>query len=51
MIKLGKTYGNLMVDLRATNEKLRTRAQHIVTLAEHGGSIRAASGAPEPTAS
>ncbi|MBA0124888.1 N-acetylmuramic acid 6-phosphate etherase [Haloechinothrix sp. YIM 98757] len=30
MIKLGKTYGNLMVDLRATNEKLRDRARRIV---------------------
>jgi N-acetylmuramic acid 6-phosphate (MurNAc-6-P) etherase len=23
MVRLGKTYGNLMVDVRATNEKLR----------------------------
>ena len=30
MIKLGKTYGNLMVDLRATNEKLRDRSQRII---------------------
>jgi len=30
MIKLGKVYGNLMVDLRATNEKLRDRAIRIV---------------------
>ncbi len=30
MIKLGKVYGNLMVDLRATNAKLRDRAQRIV---------------------
>ena len=30
MIQLGKTYGNLMVDLRATNEKLRDRAVRIV---------------------
>jgi N-acetylmuramic acid 6-phosphate etherase len=30
MIKLGKVYGNLMVDLRATNEKLRDRSQRIV---------------------
>ncbi len=35
MIRLGKTYGNLMVDLRATNNKLRDRAKRIVsTLAE-----------------
>lgn len=31
MIRLGKTYGPLMVDLRATNAKLRTRAIRIVT--------------------
>ena len=30
MIRLGKTYGNLMVDLRASNEKLRDRAVRIV---------------------
>jgi N-acetylmuramic acid 6-phosphate etherase len=30
MIKLGKVYGNLMVDLNATNEKLRDRSQRIV---------------------
>lgn len=30
MIKLGKVYGNLMVDVRATNEKLRRRALSIV---------------------
>ncbi|MCI0378858.1 MAG: N-acetylmuramic acid 6-phosphate etherase [Gemmataceae bacterium] len=30
MIRLGKTYGNLMVDLRATNEKLRARTNRIV---------------------
>jgi len=33
MIRLGKTYGNLMVDLQATNAKLRRRAQHIVAQA------------------
>ncbi|MFY1677562.1 MULTISPECIES: N-acetylmuramic acid 6-phosphate etherase [unclassified Streptomyces] len=33
MIRLGKTYGNLMVDLRATNEKLRARSRRIVSLA------------------
>ena len=37
MIRLGKTYGNLMVDVAATNEKLRARVQRIV---------RAATGAP-----
>jgi len=30
MIRLGKTYGNLMVDLRAWNEKLVDRSQRIV---------------------
>lgn len=30
MIKLGKVYGNLMVDLKATNEKLEERAVRIV---------------------
>jgi N-acetylmuramic acid 6-phosphate etherase len=30
MVRLGKTYGNLMVDLRATNGKLRERAARIV---------------------
>lgn len=30
MIRLGKTYGNLMVDLRATNVKLRDRSERIV---------------------
>ena len=31
MIRLGKTYGNLMVDLKATNSKLIIRARRIVT--------------------
>jgi N-acetylmuramic acid 6-phosphate etherase len=30
MVRLGKTFGNLMVDLRATNGKLRERAARIV---------------------
>ncbi len=34
MIRLGKTYGNLMVDLRATNAKLRARAERIVSEVE-----------------
>ena len=33
MIRLGKTYGNLMVDLQATNSKLRARARRIVSVA------------------
>ena len=30
MVQLGKTYGNLMVDLRATNHKLLLRARRLV---------------------
>jgi N-acetylmuramic acid 6-phosphate etherase len=30
MIRLGKTYGNLMVDLKATNNKLKDRSERIV---------------------
>ena len=30
MIKTGKVYGNLMVDLKATNEKLRDRSERII---------------------
>jgi N-acetylmuramic acid 6-phosphate etherase len=30
MVRLGKTFGNLMVDMRATNDKLRDRGQRIV---------------------
>ncbi|MEU6666541.1 N-acetylmuramic acid 6-phosphate etherase [Streptomyces sp. NPDC046727] len=33
MIRLGKTYGNLMVDVRASNDKLRARSHRIVSLA------------------
>lgn len=32
MIRLGKAYGNLMVDLRATNEKLRDRSARLLML-------------------
>ncbi len=32
MVRLGKTWGNLMVDLRATNAKLRDRGERIVML-------------------
>lgn len=31
MVLIGKTYGNLMVDLTATNEKLKDRSQRIVS--------------------
>lgn len=30
MVRLGKTYGNVMVDLQLTNEKLRVRASRII---------------------
>jgi N-acetylmuramic acid 6-phosphate etherase len=33
MVRLGKTFGNLMVDLQATNEKLRARAVRIIAYA------------------
>jgi N-acetylmuramic acid 6-phosphate etherase len=33
MIRLGKTFGNLMVDVAATNEKLRARVRRIVRAA------------------
>ncbi|HBM75624.1 MAG TPA: N-acetylmuramic acid 6-phosphate etherase, partial [Clostridiaceae bacterium] len=33
MIKLGKVYSNLMVDLKTSNEKLIARAKRIVMLA------------------
>ena len=32
MVRMGKTYSNLMVDLSATNEKLGERSQRIVTV-------------------
>lgn len=55
MVKLGKTYGNLMVDVQPTNRKLRKRAIGIVAeacgipmteaeaaLADTGGNVKAA---------
>jgi N-acetylmuramic acid 6-phosphate etherase len=33
MVKLGKTFGNLMVDVQASNEKLRARARRAVAVA------------------
>src|SRR5207302_11021988 len=33
MVKLGKTFGNLMVDVQVSNEKLRARARRAVALA------------------
>jgi N-acetylmuramic acid 6-phosphate etherase len=37
MIRLGKTYGDLMVDVASTNEKLRVRARRVVSLATGAG--------------
>ena len=33
MVRTGKTFGNLMVDVRATNDKLRARVRRIVEVA------------------
>jgi N-acetylmuramic acid 6-phosphate etherase len=41
MIRLGKTYGNLMVDVAATNEKLRERVRSIVRVATGVEAMRA----------
>ena len=32
MIRIGKTYGNLMVDVQTGSEKLRDRARRIITI-------------------
>jgi N-acetylmuramic acid 6-phosphate etherase len=44
MIRLGKTYGNLMVDVHASNDKLRARARRAVAVATgaHEGDVDAA---------
>jgi N-acetylmuramic acid 6-phosphate etherase len=55
MIRLGKTFGNLMVDLRASNDKLRDRSERILMevcdvtrdaartlLEESGGTVKTA---------
>ena len=42
MVRLGKVYGNLMVDVRATNEKLRARSERIVMLATSTDAVTAA---------
>jgi N-acetylmuramic acid 6-phosphate etherase len=53
MIRLGRTYGNLMVDVVASNEKLRLRARRAVALAagvddaEAEAALRAADGEPK----
>ena len=42
MIRLGKTFGNLMVDVQATNEKLRARVLRIVQAATGASPTEAA---------
>src|SRR5215467_9321514 len=42
MVRLGKTYGDLMVDLRATNDKLRDRARRVVAQAAGVDDVQAA---------
>ncbi|HEX2914322.1 MAG TPA: N-acetylmuramic acid 6-phosphate etherase [Chloroflexia bacterium] len=42
MVRLGKTYGNLMVDMRPTNAKLRRRAARIVAEATGVAEVTAA---------
>ncbi|WP_127794400.1 N-acetylmuramic acid 6-phosphate etherase [Agromyces sp. LHK192] len=42
MVRLGKVHGNLMVDVQATNDKLRVRAERIVMLATGVGAEAAA---------
>ncbi|TDD66100.1 N-acetylmuramic acid 6-phosphate etherase [Jiangella aurantiaca] len=44
MVQLGHTHGDLMIDVRATNDKLRRRAQRIVQEAtgESGAAVEAA---------
>jgi len=53
MVQLGKTFGNLMVDVQASNEKLRARARRAVALAtaaneeDVAAAIAAAEGDPK----
>jgi N-acetylmuramic acid 6-phosphate etherase len=53
MVQLGKTFGNLMVDVQPSNEKLRARARRAVALAtaapedEVAAAIAAADGDPK----
>src|SRR5918996_1378286 len=42
MIRLGRTYGDLMVDVRSENEKLRARALRVVRAATGAGDSEAA---------
>ncbi|WP_165450288.1 N-acetylmuramic acid 6-phosphate etherase [Lactiplantibacillus mudanjiangensis] len=43
MVKIGKVYHNLMVDVKPTNEKLVIRAKHIIELATGVDAVTAAS--------
>jgi N-acetylmuramic acid 6-phosphate etherase len=47
MIRLGKTYGNLMVDVVATNDKLRDRVRRIVKVATGASSTEVATALDE----
>lgn len=47
MIRLGKTYGNLMVDVVATNDKLRDRVRRIVEVATGASSTEVATALDE----
>ncbi|MFU8947437.1 N-acetylmuramic acid 6-phosphate etherase [Mycetocola zhadangensis] len=42
MVRLGKTFGNVMVDLKVTNEKLRARAERTIMSVTDASSERAA---------
>ncbi|MCP2031024.1 N-acetylmuramic acid 6-phosphate etherase [Okibacterium sp. HSC-33S16] len=42
MVRLGKTFGNVMVDLRVSNEKLRARAERTIMSVTDASSDRAA---------
>ena len=42
MVRLGKTFGNVMVDLKVTNEKLRARAERTIMSVTDAPSERAA---------
>ena len=42
MIRIGKTYGNLMVDVRTGSEKLKDRARRIVNMVKAKWNVKAA---------
>jgi N-acetylmuramic acid 6-phosphate etherase len=51
MVRLGKTYDNLMVDVQASNAKLRARAIRIVSLTTGADADRAAAALAETNGS